>query len=123
MIIGNSMTSIAYGAFASSTKLESITSLAAIAPEADPEAFATAAYLNTMLYVPIGSLASYQSATCWKNFLIEEVDVSGVEDVKADKEVVETARYALDGKTLQAPTKGMNIVKMNDGTTKKVLVK
>ena len=31
--------------------------------------------------------------------------------------------YSLDGKTLSAPQKGINVVKMSDGTSKKVLVK
>lgn len=39
------------------------------------------------------------------------------------EEAVEVARYALDGTQLSVPTKGVNIVKMSDGTTKKVIVK
>ena len=31
--------------------------------------------------------------------------------------------YSLDGKKLSAPQKGINVVKMSDGTSKKVLVK
>ena len=54
---------------------------------------------------------------------MEEKDVSGVEGVKADDNLVEKARYSLDGKMLLAPEKGVNIVKMSDGTTKKVGVK
>lgn len=47
---------------------------------------------------------------------INTPDVSG-------EEAVEVARYALDGTQLSVPTKGVNIVKMSDGTTKKVIVK
>ena len=35
----------------------------------------------------------------------------------------ETARYALDGKRLNAPQKGVNIIRMSDGTTRKVIVR
>lgn len=45
------------------------------------------------------------------------------EVVKEDAEAYEVARYAINGTRLQAPTKGINIVKMSDGTTKKVIVK
>ena len=35
----------------------------------------------------------------------------------------EVARYTLDGQQINAPQKGVNIVKMSDGTTHKVIVK
>lgn len=121
--IPNSVTSIEARAFGGCKGLTSVTSLAKTPPCAYEDTFPAAAYLNAMLYVPIGSLDSYKSATCWKNFLMEEKDVSGVEGVKADDNLVEKARYSLDGKMLLAPEKGVNIVKMSDGTTKKVGVK
>lgn len=34
----------------------------------------------------------------------------------------EVARYSIDGRKLSAPTKGINIIKMSDGTTRKVIV-
>lgn len=42
--------------------------------------------------------------------------------VVSDENAVEVARYALDGTKLSAPTKGVNIIKMSDGTTRKVVV-
>ena len=65
----------------------------------------------------------YKYSTPWKNFLIEENYPTKIEDVKADNILVEKARYSLDGKMLLAPKKGINIIKMSDGTTKKVFVK
>lgn len=41
----------------------------------------------------------------------------------SEKEVKEVARYTIDGVQLSAPAKGINIVKMSDGTTRKVVVK
>ena len=38
-------------------------------------------------------------------------------------EAHETARYTIDGKRIQQPQKGVNIVKFSDGTVKKVTVK
>lgn len=55
---------------------------------------------------------------------IAAYDPTGIENVTATgEEAVEVARYALDGTQLSAPAKGINIIKMSDGTTKKVIVK
>ena len=45
---------------------------------------------------------------------VDSVDPAGVSVV---------ARYSLDGRLLAAPQKGVNILKMSDGTTRKVVVK
>ena len=52
-------------------------------------------------------------------------EAAGVKAVKVadDEDVVEVARYAINGTRLAAPVKGVNIVKMSDGTVKKVIVK
>lgn len=52
-------------------------------------------------------------------------EAAGVKAVKvADGEAaVEVARYGINGTRLAAPVKGVNIVKMSDGTVKKVFVK
>jgi len=51
-------------------------------------------------------------------------DTSGVEDVTvANGEVVETARFNLKGHRLNAPRRGLNIIRMSDGTVRKVMVK
>lgn len=47
--------------------------------------------------------------------------VSNTPAAKAD--ATETARYTLDGKRISTPQRGINIVRMSDGTTKKVLNK
>ena len=122
--IGNSVKTIGRCAFNGSSNLESIISLATTAPSADEYTFTTRTYLNATLYIPIGSLESYKSSTCWKNFLIEENDdIANVEGVKTNKNLVEKARYSLEGKKLLTPKKGINIIKMSDGTTKKIIVK
>lgn len=43
--------------------------------------------------------------------------------VAAGEEVKEVGRYSLDGAKISAPVKGINIIKMSDGTTRKVIVK
>lgn len=45
-----------------------------------------------------------------------------IQTVKSDN-AIEVARYTIDGRTINAPQTGVNIVKMSDGTIKKVFVK
>lgn len=49
---------------------------------------------------------------------------TGINDAIVDNaDVKEVARYTLDGRQITTPVKGVNIVKMSDGKTMKVLVK
>ncbi|GAB6975851.1 hypothetical protein [Prevotella falsenii] len=49
---------------------------------------------------------------------------AGVEGISENKgELKEVARYTIDGRRISAPQRGLNIVKMSDGSTVKVLVK
>ena len=49
------------------------------------------------------------------------VGISGVETTGED--VKEVGRYSIDGAKISAPVKGINVIKMSDGTTRKVIVK
>lgn len=48
---------------------------------------------------------------------------TGIEDVTTGYEATVVARYTVNGVQVSAPVKGVNILKMSDGTTRKVLVK
>mgnify|MGYP000361043773 CR=1 FL=1 len=48
---------------------------------------------------------------------------TGIEDVTTGTEATVVARYTVNGVQVSAPVKGVNILKMSDGTTQKVLVK
>ncbi len=78
---------------------------------------------SSALYVPKESIEAYKSAYQWSAFQvilpIEEYDAIDF----PDQDTHEVTRYALDGQKLSAPRKGLNIVKMSDGTTRKVFVK
>ena len=51
------------------------------------------------------------------------VGVGGIEVVDVDDNAVEVSRYDIHGRLLTEPTKGINIIKMSDGSTKKELIK
>lgn len=50
--------------------------------------------------------------------------ISGIEDIKIDEtDVVEVERYDIHVRRLEQPTRGVNIIKMSDGSTRKEWVK
>ena len=51
-----------------------------------------------------------------------EGTATGIEGVQNTNNTTVVARYALDGTKISAPVKGINILKMSDGTTRKVVV-
>lgn len=75
------------------------------------------------LYVPEGSLEAYKNAVEWSRFgHIEEFDASAINGLPAAQEVKEVGRYTLDGRKITRPERGINLIKMSDGTTRKVVV-
>ena len=76
------------------------------------------------LKVPKGSKDAYRQADGWKDFVnIEEVEVTGIEAVTAEgvSNADITDIYDLNGRRRDALQPGVNIVKMSDGTTRKVI--
>lgn len=75
------------------------------------------------LHVPEASISDYQENTVWKGFgtiVALTPEDTGINSTStADNEVVTT--YSLDGRPVKSQTHGVNIVRMSDGTTKKVL--
>lgn len=74
------------------------------------------------LYVPEGSMYNYQ---CWEEWYafnhIVEFSPTGINGVHSAAERHEVERYDTSGRRLTSPTKGLNIVRFNDGTTRKVM--
>ena len=67
---------------------------------------------------------SQDSSTADFFSFIIETELGAIHTVTADgKDAEVVARYDIYGRQLYAPTHGINILKMADGTAKKVLVK
>lgn len=73
-----------------------------------------AARVMLYVFVPGNGLCAYE---------IVDNSASGVEGIAVESKAVEVARYDIHGRLLSQPTNGLNIVKMSDGTAKKVIVK
>ena len=77
-----------------------------------------------MVFVPTGTKTDYQTADTWKDFLMieEGAETMSATAVKAEKRNTHSI-YSLDGKRLNSLRKELNIIRMSDGTVKKVMVK
>ena len=77
------------------------------------------------VYVPNEALTAYQSDNLWNNFWnLQGFDPTGIETplMNNGERTIKEA-YDLGGKQLSQPQRGLNIVKMSDGNTKKVVIK
>ena len=124
IIIPNSVTSIGKGAFYGSplrsvySKIENVFAI-------DGNTFNYDTYSIGQLYVPIGKKAAYQKTAGWKKFNdIKELKYStGIAAPQQSKGAKVVDAYQLNGQKRNGVQRGLNIVYMSDGTTKKVVVK
>lgn len=83
-------------------------------------------YSTATLYVPIGTKSKYCTNSGWKDFRnIVEGMPTGIasveqEDIK-DREIKET--YDINGRKTTGLQRGINFIKMSDGTKRKIVVK
>lgn len=101
------------------TKLQTLT-LKSTTPPICPK-FSNDQYLNVILYVPIGTLETYQKADGWEYFFdIREIGVSSVNELQSGSRK-EIGRYDINGNKIGEDFKGIIIVKFSDGSTKKFI--
>ena len=75
------------------------------------------------LTVPVGSLSQYSTTNPWSLFgKIQDSDgTTGISSVSAHDGNDVKAVYGIDGSKRTVPAKGLNIIRMKDGTTMKVM--
>ena len=80
-------------------------------------------YENMKLLVPRGCKVAYESTSPWNRFKeIVEFDATGIDQLVND-EAGDAMIFTLDGKRIDKPQKGLNIVKTSDGKISKKIVK
>ena len=83
---------------------------------------------NATLHVPATSIDDYKAAETWKEFgsivalTDEDPSPTGITNIYQDS-ATERQYYSLDGKRSSTPLRGLNIIKMSNGTTRKVVIR
>ena len=127
--IPNSVTSIGEFAFRGCTGLTSVISLIEEPFEINANTFYNWVgdhddFTTATLYVPAGTKEKYESTPAWNKFanIVEGIE-NAVKSVETDAQVEETVRYNVGGQRISTPQQSLNIVKMSDGTTRKIMCK
>ena len=90
-------------------------------PDTYADAFQDRNLNNSTLYVPSVSIEKYSNALPWKNFgVIHGIEDTGIKAINLDyKESV----YIVNGSLCKSKHKGINVIKMSNGKTKKIIIK
>ena len=123
---GSSVETIGKEAFSDCTAMTKLISRSATPPVCDTQALDDINKWECTLLVPDGSLISYQAADQWKEFFFMDLDPDGIKPIENGKLTMDNDAddwYDLNGRKLSKPQRGINIIRMSDGTTKKVLLK
>ncbi len=72
-------------------------------------------HVMVYVFVPGNGLCAYE---------VVDTSISGIESVASvETQVFEVARYDIHGRLLSQPVQGINIIKMSDGSTRKIVVR
>ena len=126
VILPTTLKSIGSLAFAECTELSDVYCYATECPDANNRAFQNSDVKYATLHVPASSLELYKSTSPWNEFgnivALTEEDETGIS--AATEEPTEQKQFfSLDGKRICNPQKGVNIVRMPNGRTKKEMIK
>ncbi len=119
--IPSSVTSIGNCAFSGCANLTSVTSLIENPFPIDASVFYPTVYSQARLYVILGKKDVYAQTDGWNEFLnIKVIDPSGIGTVSRNG-ATPKEYYSLGGERMNGQQKGLNIIRMSDGTVRKVL--
>ena len=123
--IGENVRNIGDGAFYGCPNIETITSYAVIPPMCKEYTFDSELFNKTKVYVPNAenALARYLGNNVWGQFrYIYEKDLTGVDTPVMNGEAQASRLINLNGQYITNAQRGINLQKISNGTTKKVLM-
>ena len=123
IVIPASVESIGSEAFYGCEKLLDVVTLITSPVSIPDNAFSNKTYADGTLYVPKGTKSKYKVRGGWKKFVYMEEGVPTGIDHVVKEGTQESARYTLEGKRVATSQPGLNIVRMTDGSTRKVAIK
>ncbi len=119
---GTNVAKIGKEAFSDCTSVTQIVSRAQQPPVCGTQALDDINKWDCTLLVPAESINAYRAADQWKEFFFMEEYDTGVARIASETQ--EGAKYySPEGKPLDRPQRGLNIVVMQNGTVRKVFVK
>ncbi len=120
---GSAVQTIGQEAFSDCTAMTKLISKAANPPTCGTQALDDINKWTCILQVPAHTLSLYQAAPQWKEFFFieEATGIKGITGDNTSSRATITSSYDLNGKQFSQPQKGLNILKMSDGTTRKVM--
>ena len=127
--IPSSVTSIGSYAFSICSALKDFYCYAEQVPSVEYSAFNSTPVRSATLHVPAVSIDAYKTAEVWKDFgsivalTDDNPEPTGIEHLTTNGSNATSGIYDMSGKQLNATQRGVNIIRMSDGTTKKVYVK
>ena len=121
-LIGKSTKDIGKEAFSDCTAMTRFISRATTPPTCGNQALDDINKWTCTLEVPVGSLSAYQGADQWKEFFFIEEGTTEVKAIDNEQLTIDNV-YDLSGRQQRKMQKGINILRMSDGTVRKVLVK
>ena len=101
LTIGSGVKSIGEQAFENCEKLEDVYAMSLTAVECNKNIFSQTVYDNGTLYVPEGSIASYEKTLPWYYFYIRP-NPTAIEGVEMDAEDADAPVYNLRGVRMQS---------------------
>ena len=119
---GSNVETIGKEAFSDCTALTRLISSAKTPPTCGTQALDDINKWNCTLTVPFGYSSAYQQADQWKDFFFIE-ETTGIAHTESDKGEGYKQLFDLNGRQQPALRLGLNILKKNDGTTRKVIVR
>ena len=93
-------------------------------PACEKSTFSQVSRYSCTLYVPDYSISRYKNTKYWEEFYdIKAVEATDVSQPEYKRTSTVVRRYDSNGRQMDKPFKGLNILKMSDGSTRKVMVK
>ena len=124
--IGSGVKNIGRKAFSGLNNLTDVICMAIAVPETANQTYNAfeSSNFNATLHVPEASLEAYQTTAPWSEFKnIVPITPLGINAQTATNQTTIVKCYDLTGRRASIPQRGVNILKVSDGTTKKVVVK
>ena len=126
VVIGSGVSSIGRVAFGECKEISDVFCYAQNPPTTGLQVFRDSYIEYATLHVPAEAINLYKSAAAWSDFgkivALSDSDPQPT-DIKTVPNDSPRSYYSIDGLQIEKPQRGINLVKMKDGTTKKVWVK